>query len=44
MKELIRTIGPQFSMRRMVREYLDRMYLPAMQASQAAQRNRLRNK
>ena len=37
MKESIRTIGPQFSMRRMVREYLDRMYIPAMQASQAAQ-------
>jgi starch phosphorylase len=29
MKESIRTIGPQFSMRRMVREYLDRMYIPA---------------
>ncbi len=31
MKESIRTIGPQFSMRRMVKEYLERMYLPAMQ-------------
>jgi starch phosphorylase len=37
MKESIRTIGPQFSMRRMVREYLDRMYIPAMQASQVVQ-------
>jgi starch phosphorylase len=36
-KESIRTIGPQFSMRRMVREYLDRMYISAMQASQEAQ-------
>jgi starch phosphorylase len=35
MKESIRTNGPQFSMRRMVREYLDRMYIPAMQTSQA---------
>lgn len=33
MKGSIRTIGPQFSMRRMVLEYLDRLYLPAMQAS-----------
>lgn len=32
MKASIRTIGPQFSMRRMVLEYLDRMYLPVMQA------------
>lgn len=31
-KASIRTIGPQFSMRRMVLEYLDRMYLPVMQA------------
>jgi len=30
-KESIRTLAPQFSMRRMVTEYLDRMYLPAMQ-------------
>ncbi|OGO38123.1 MAG: alpha-glucan phosphorylase [Chloroflexi bacterium RBG_16_57_11] len=36
-KESIRTIGPQFSMRRMLREYLDRMYIPAMQAAQAEQ-------
>jgi starch phosphorylase len=32
MKESIRTIGPQFSMRRMVKEYVDHLYLPAMQA------------
>jgi starch phosphorylase len=37
MKESIRTIGPRFSMRRMVREYLDRMYLPAMQKAEAEQ-------
>jgi glycogen phosphorylase len=30
-KGSIRTIGPQFSARRMVKEYLERMYLPAMQ-------------
>lgn len=30
MKESIRTISPQFSMRRMVREYLERLYLPVM--------------
>jgi starch phosphorylase len=30
MKESIRTIGPQFSMRRMVKEYLERFYAPAM--------------
>ena len=30
MKESIRTLGPQFSMRRMVIEYVERMYLPAM--------------
>ncbi|HZD57597.1 MAG TPA: alpha-glucan family phosphorylase [Anaerolineales bacterium] len=31
MKESIRTIAPQFSVRRMVKEYGERMYLPAMQ-------------
>lgn len=36
-KESIRTNGPQFSTRRMVREYLDRLYLPAMQAHPATQ-------
>lgn len=30
-KESIRTNGPQFSMRRMVKEYVDRLYLPALQ-------------
>lgn len=29
-KESIRTIGPQFGMRRMLKEYLERFYLPAM--------------
>ena len=31
MKEAIRTNGPQFSMRRMVKEYVERLYLPALQ-------------
>ena len=30
-KEAIRTLAPQFSMRRMVKEYLERLYLPAIQ-------------
>ncbi len=30
MKELIRTLAPQFGTRRMVKEYVERMYLPAM--------------
>lgn len=30
MKESIRTISPQFSMRRMVKDYAERLYLPAM--------------
>ncbi len=34
MREAIRTIGPQFSMRRMVKEYTDRYYVPAIMASQ----------
>ncbi len=29
MKESIRTVGPQFSMRRMVKEYFNTMYVPA---------------
>ncbi len=29
MKEAIRTCAPQFSMRRMVKEYVDRLYVPA---------------
>jgi starch phosphorylase len=31
MKESIRTIGPQFSTRRMVKEYIERLYIPALQ-------------
>jgi glucan phosphorylase len=31
MKESIRTLAPQFSTRRMVKEYQERMYLPALQ-------------
>ncbi len=31
MKEAIRTVGPQFSARRMVREYLNQYYLPALE-------------
>lgn len=30
MKESIRTMGPQFSMRRMVKEYVEKLYLPAL--------------
>ncbi len=33
-KESIRTIGPQFSMRRMVKEYLERLYLPELKNQQ----------
>lgn len=36
MKGSIRTIGPMFSMRRMVVEYLDRLYLPSIEASSMA--------
>ncbi len=32
MKESIRTLAPQFSMRRMVKEYMERLYLPVMQS------------
>ena len=35
MKEAIRTAGSQFSARRMVREYLDRYYLPTLKAVEA---------
>ncbi len=31
MKASIRTLGPQFSMRRMVKEYTEQLYLPAME-------------
>jgi starch phosphorylase len=30
-KEAIRTVGPRFSARRMVKEYVQRMYIPAME-------------
>ncbi len=30
LKECMRTLGPQFSMRRMVKEYSERLYLPAL--------------
>ncbi len=35
MKESIRTLGPQFSMRRMVKEYVERLYLPAMTSEES---------
>ena len=31
MKESIRTLAPQFSMRRMVKEYTESLYIPAIQ-------------
>jgi glycogen phosphorylase len=34
MREAIRTIGPHFSTRRMVKEYTEKYYVPAIQASQ----------
>jgi starch phosphorylase len=34
-KESIRTLAPQFSTRRMLKEYVDDLYLPAMQAKEA---------
>ncbi len=30
-KEAIRTVAPQFSARRMVKEYVERMYAPALE-------------
>jgi starch phosphorylase len=36
-KESIRTLAPRFSMRRMVREYVDTMYLPALPEPESAQ-------
>jgi starch phosphorylase len=30
MKESIRSLAPHFCMRRMVKEYIDEMYLPAL--------------
>jgi starch phosphorylase len=38
MKEAMRTIGPQFSMRRMVKEYVEYMYLPAIEMEQELER------
>jgi starch phosphorylase len=38
MKESIRTLAPQFSMRRMVKEYIDRLYLPAVQGVEGKQK------
>jgi starch phosphorylase len=35
MKEAIRTVAPQFSMRRMVKDYIERLYLPAAHLGQA---------
>ncbi|MBU1660174.1 MAG: alpha-glucan family phosphorylase [Chloroflexi bacterium] len=32
MKESMRTLGPQFSMRRMVKEYTEQMYLPSVES------------
>lgn len=32
-KETIRTLAPQFSMRRMVKEYMSQLYLPALEAA-----------
>jgi starch phosphorylase len=39
-KESIRTVGPQFSMRRMVKEYMERMYLPAFKTPEKQNRKR----
>jgi glycogen phosphorylase len=33
-KNSIRTLGPQFSMTRMIKEYMEHLYLPAMQAGE----------
>jgi starch phosphorylase len=38
MKESIRTLAPQFNMRRMVKEYMNDLYLPAMHAREEAQK------
>jgi starch phosphorylase len=37
-KESIRTVGPQFSMQRMVKEYLERLYLPEMKGQAAEEK------
>ncbi len=36
MKEALRTVTPQFSTRRMLSEYMERLYYPAMQSAQEA--------
>ncbi len=36
-KESIRTLAPRFSMRRMLREYVEAMYLPALPEPEPAQ-------
>lgn len=38
MKESIRTLAPQFSMRRMLKEYMSQLYLPALQAKNAEEK------
>jgi glycogen phosphorylase len=37
MKESIRTLSPQFCNRRMLKEYMDRLYMPAIQSKQTAE-------
>lgn len=39
-KESIRTLAPQFSMRRMVKEYTERLYLPVMQTRGFSSQNK----
>jgi glucan phosphorylase len=38
MKESIRTLAPQFSTRRMVKEYMENLYLPALQNSSLSEK------
>ncbi len=40
MKEAIRTIGPQFSTRRMVKEYTDKYYVPALRETLAMEKSK----
>lgn len=40
MKEAIRTIGPQFSTRRMVKEYTDKYYVPALRETLALEKSK----
>jgi starch phosphorylase len=37
MKESMMTVGPKFSMRRMLKEYVERIYAPAMRAAMAVE-------